>query len=91
MTEQKKYGSSTQTEKILSAPVTKKPEPEPQPEPTAPAQKEPSLTETIDLSIQSISDVITILDSLPRVDGRLPDRVVLALGKLHGALIHLRK
>ena len=51
----------------------------------------PSVTETLDLSIQSITDVITLLDSLPRVGGKLPDKVILALGKLHGALNLLRK
>jgi len=54
-------------------------------------EKPSTVTDTLELSIQSITDVITLLDSLPRVGGKLPDKVILALGKLHGALNLLRK
>lgn len=62
-------------EKILKAPNTN-----------------PNLTEIYSIANQSISDLITLLESLPkRSDGRLPDKAILAIGKLHGALIHLKK
>jgi hypothetical protein len=90
----KKYVKSTPSgatpgtahvEAILAAPTTN-------PSTTTEVVKEkPTVTETLDLSIQSITDVITLLDSLPQVGGKLPDKVILAIGKLNGALTILRK
>jgi hypothetical protein len=91
----KKYVKSTPSgatpgtahvEAILAAPITN-------PSATAPeaVKEKPTVTETLDLSIQSITDVITLLDSLPQVGGKLPDKVILAIGKLNGALTILRK
>lgn len=64
---------------------------QPTEEPISQPSKELTLTDTLNLSMQSVSDVITLLESLPRVGGRLPDKIVLAIGKLNGALNFLRK
>jgi hypothetical protein len=77
-------GRDEHVEAILSAPTTLT-------STTTDVVKESTVLSTLELSMRSITDVITLLDSLPRVGGKLPDKVILALGKLQGALNLLRK
>lgn len=70
------------------------PTPKPAPKPITtkdikdiPEAKETSLT-ILDIK-HNIEDSILALNTMPKIDGHLPSNVVLAIGKLRGALIKL--